>query len=243
MNLNEQQKGFLDKLNLPLDSKDRLKDINTFFEVFGNIKENIRGFQWATPGNKTNELDFIDPKIFRVEYEYGSPTLTMFNPSIIFIDTMQTFHDTLYFIELIVELEKNKLIAFIDKEPNELKKFKVPVLEETKTVGAYEWHPPFYKLWILIKEFVLVEFIPMPELYDFIINDYKTKKEIEKENEEKYRKRSLKWTIFIAITSIILSISTGIFNYFTYQKDRVVSIQNQKDTVRVILLDTLKGNK
>lgn len=190
MYLNDRQKGFLDKINLPLDTKDRLKDINSFFELFGNIKEKSEGFLWATGYGRTSELDFIDPKIFKIENEYGNATLTINNQSIIFMDPIHIFNDTLYFVELIDTLEKNKLISLIDKDPNELKKFNVPVLEETRTVGSYEWNIPFYKLWILIKDLVLVEITPMPELQDFIKNGYKTTQEREKEKEEKHRKRS-----------------------------------------------------
>ena len=243
MNLNKKQIEYLHKINLPFDSKDRLKDVNSFFELFGKIKTQSEGFPWVTGYGKTSELDFIDPQIFTVKNEYGNATLTIKNQSITFADPTQIFNDTLYFVELIDILEKNKLIALIDKNPNELKEFNVPVLEETKTIGLYEWNIPYYKLWILIKEFVLVEFTPMPELQDFINNGYKTTQEHEKEKEEKHRKKSLKWTIFVAITSILLSIFTGVFNYYTYQKERVITIQNQKDTVRVILVDTIKEDK
>ncbi len=243
MKLNKKQIEYLHKINLPFDSKDRLNDINSFFELFGNIKEQHEGFPWATGFGKTGEMDFIDPKIFKIENEHGNATLTINNQSITFVDPIQIFYDTVYFVELIDILGNNKLIALIDKDPNELKMFNVPVLEETRTVGLYEWNIPYYKLWILIKAFVLVEFTPMPELQDFIHNGYKTTQELEKEKEEKHRKISLKWTILIAITSILLSICTGIFNYYTYREERIYKIQNQKDAVRVILVDTLRENK
>jgi len=240
MNLNDRQIEYLNKINLPLDAKDRLKDINSFFELFGNIKNNLKGFQWVTGYGKTSELDFIDSKIFKIENEYGNASLTLNNKSIIFDDTTQIFYDTLYLVELIVVLEENKLIAFIDKEPNEIKGFKVPVLEETIKVGMQEWNPPFYKLWILIKEFVLVEFVPMPELKDFIVNDFKTKEEIKIEKDLDISTKSLKSYKWFSICALAISIILGIINIISFTTERTVSITRdltKYDTNRVIIIN------
>lgn len=243
MILNRKQKEFLEKINLPIDSKDRIKDMNSFFKLFGNIKNIINNFPYAIGFGLINKPDNINLKIFTVENEYGSASLTNENESITFENYEKTFYDTLFFVDLINLLEKNNLVSIVDKEPDEIINFKVPVLEETMTILDKPMQIPFYKLWILIKEFVMVEFVPLPELKDFIENDYKTINEIDNEKEEKHRTKSLRWTISIAVVSILLSICTGIFNYLTYKTDRIVTIQNQKDTVKVILLDTLKENK
>jgi hypothetical protein len=240
MNLNDKQKEYLYKINLPIESNDRLKDINTFFELFGNIKEHLEGFQWVVGYGKSNELDFIDRKIFEIQNEYGCASLTLDNSSLIFVNTLQTFYDALYFVELIDVLEKNKLLAFIDKEPNELKEFKVPVLEETRTVGLYEWHLPFYKLWILIKDFVLVEFAPMPELNEFIKNGFKTKEEIKMERDLEISIKSLNSYKWFSICALVISIILGAINLISYTTERSVSITNdlnKYDTNKVIIIN------
>lgn len=65
-------------------------------------------------------------------------------------------------------------------------------------------------------------------LAKFIENNYKTEYEIEKENEEKYRRRTLYATITIAIFSMILSITIGIINIITASKREVIIKQSEQ---------------
>lgn len=85
-------------------------------------------------------------------------------------------------------------------------------------------------------------FYPSEEINSFIDRDYETLEEKKVFVEDNDRKVALKWTKVIAIVSIFLSIITTCYNIFMYNNFRNVNIQNQKDTIKVIIVDTLKTN-
>jgi len=95
-----------------------------------------------------------------------------------------------------------------------------------------------------------IEIYPLPSLGIFIENDYRTEKEItDLENQKRYlneskdRKTSQILTYILAILSIVISIATAIFNYYTYDKQRNVTITNPeafKDTTKVLIVNSSK---
>jgi hypothetical protein len=86
-------------------------------------------------------------------------------------------------------------------------------------------------------------FYPSEEINSFIDRNYETIEEKKVFVEDNDRKEALKWTKVIAIISICLSIITTVYNIFMYNNFRNVTLQNQKDTIKVIIIDTLKTVK
>jgi hypothetical protein len=85
------------------------------------------------------------------------------------------------------------------------------------------------------------EFYPSSELMAFINRGNKTFTEYQVEEENKDRKKTIKYPMYIAISTIVISI---IANYFIYTNKREVYITNEKDTidVRMVPLDKIDSS-
>jgi hypothetical protein len=243
MILSKEQKEFLNKINLQIDSKDRLKDINTFFNTFCKIKERLKSCPAVTIAHNLDGINTVSSEIYKIKGENVDARITLVNKSIIFLDEERVYYDTLYFLELMDFLEQNKLITFTDKAPDDIEKLDVPVLEKTFKYLGNDIHPIDDRLWQLIKEFVLVEIVPLPKLDEFIKRGYKTDQEHYTEEENKDRKRANRNTLVIAIITVVLS---SLINYLIYTNKRDVNVINQRDTINVKVLpnqniDTIKS--
>jgi len=160
---------FLKRINLPIDSKERLKDINTFFEYFCEIQEKFRGCPARLLNDyEKNGLDLIGPDFYIIKTPNANAPITLGNKSVSFKNSEAVFSKTVSFLELLEFLEENKLIKIIEKDPNDIKNFAVPLLDYTVKFGINYINPIDNKLWLLIKNYVLIEIIPQSNLNDFI---------------------------------------------------------------------------
>ncbi len=161
-------------------------------------------------------------------------TITRWNK--LFIEKVEeAYYYSFNLFSLLEFLKNQKLIYFIETEDKYEIGFDSNIINDKTKIQLNLLNKLFNRKNLI--------FYPSEELNSFIERNYNTLAESKIYEEDKDRKKSLKWTKIIAITSIILSLSTGIINFITYKTDRVVTIQNQKDTVKVLLLDTLKENK
>lgn len=249
MILNDIQKVYLNNLNLPLDDPNRIKDLNSFFALKCDIEKEIDSCPWAT-GSFNPSL--TNQNIYGVTIDKFERVIGGMNHCIYFKNNEQVLYNTTYFLELIDFLEQEKLITYIDKAPDEIANFKVPVLKTTIIIGVHDVHKIDDRLWFLIKEFVLCEFVPLQEkLNEFIKNDYKIKEEVLKDSEVNDRKHQLKITqrsLNITIAALCVSILVNIFTIIEYSTNRNISIIKditKSDTTKVKILnnalyDTIK---
>lgn len=93
----------------------------------------------------------------------------------------------------------------------------------------------------LFNEREIIEFYPTEELKELKKREYLTENEYFTKEEDKDRKAALKqaiisqrWTIGISLGIFIIG---TIINLFIYTKDRDVSIKNNKDTTKVLLVN------
>jgi hypothetical protein len=85
--------------------------------------------------------------------------------------------------------------------------------------------------------------VPTNELKRFVDNGYKTDEEMGQELQHDSlraeaidRKKSLRWTIALALFSIVISVVTTYYNVKSYTTERTVTIKNQADTSKVMLI-------
>jgi hypothetical protein len=236
MILNEIQISILSQINQPLNSDKRIKDLNTFFELRCEVKEENHSCPWVIEKVKNT----ISQNIYRIKTENVETELTLKNGTIIFKDRDKTFFETIYFLELVDYLEKNKLITFVEKDPDDLEKFKIPVLEGN-ILNVFGIDPIDDRIWQLIKEFVLVEIFPLPDLNEFIQHGYKTDNEFKNEEEIKDRKHELSITrksLIITIFALIISVAVNIYSIYMNTTDRNISIVKdltKKDTNKILI--------
>ena len=166
MVLSKEQITFLDKINLPLDSDERVKDINTFFIYYCAIKEKLRSCNALFHGYIPSSID-IDPDFYKIKINDIIVGLSIGNKSIIFENSNETLTKVISFLELWDYLKKEKLIKVINKDPKDIEDFLVPVLEETEIAGVHDIYPIDKKLWQLVKDYVLLEIVPLPNLKEF----------------------------------------------------------------------------
>ncbi|MBE2227099.1 MAG: hypothetical protein IAE93_07155 [Ignavibacteria bacterium] len=109
----------------------------------------------------------------------------------------------------------------------------------------FNWPDEVRRVNQILYERYLWEFFPYPELHEFIKRGYKTNYELISENEDIDRKKAQKTTLRVALITIVLSvlisISTSVFNYVTYNREREVIIKNVNDfndTTRVFLINS-----
>ena len=246
MILNDAQKIFIKDINLPIDSPSRLKDINSFFNLKCPTNKAKTSCQWVVQKVKTT----INQNIYRIVTDDINATLTAVNTSVFFNDRNKAFFDTLYFLELVDFLETNKLITLIDKDPDDIKDFKIPVLEGD-ILSNFGIDPIDDRMWLLVKEFVLTEIVPLPDLTEFIKNGYKTKEEFEIADEINDRKHQLVVTrnsLYITIGALVISILVNIFVIYNYNNERNISIIKdftKNDTTKIKMMnnqvfDTIK---
>jgi hypothetical protein len=246
MILNEIQISILSQINQPLNSEKRIKDLNAFFELRCEIKEEKHSCPWIP--NKVKNT--TSQNIYRIETQNVDTQLTLSNRTIIFTDRDKTFFETVYFLELIDYLEKNKLITFVEKDPDDLQNFKVPILDGD-ILSNFGIDPIDDRIWQLIKEFVLIEIVPLPKLNEFIKNGLKTDKEVKEAEEIKDRKHELSITrksLKITIAALVISVAVNIYSIYMNTTDRNISIVKDLtkiDTNKVLitngkLFDTIK---
>jgi len=240
MLLNDFQKNLLGYINQPLDSEKRIKDINSFFELTCDIEKEGIACSWVTSDfNPTLE----NQNIYTVEIDEFKQQLGILNKGVYFKDNKQVIYNTVYFLELVDFLEREKLITYIDKSPSELVKFKVPVLKNTQLIGIHDVHPIDDRLWLLIREFVLCEIVPLPELNDYINNQNKTKEEINVQTEIKDRRQQLELTrrtLILTVIALFVSVVMNFVSIYLYTTERNISIVRdvtKEDTSKVKIVN------
>ncbi|HCA80860.1 MAG TPA: hypothetical protein DEP53_14115 [Bacteroidetes bacterium] len=90
-----------------------------------------------------------------------------------------------------------------------------------------------------VDAYYLFALVPTSELKLFAENKHKTSEEIDLLDQAKDRKRTLSWTIALALFSIAVSVVTTYYNIKSYTTDRSVTITSQRastDTTKVMLV-------
>jgi hypothetical protein len=93
----------------------------------------------------------------------------------------------------------------------------------------------------IIHEQINKDIVPLPELKDFVARGFLTTEEYFLQEENRDRKNAQRWTKIIALISILATLFSALFQYFTYRTDRNVVIKNDhafSDTTKVIIIDT-----
>lgn len=226
MLLNDFQKELVGDINQSLNSEKRIKDINSFFELKCKIKQEKHSCPWIPEKIKNTTSN----DIYKIKNDNIDVGLTLGNKSIIFEDRDGTYFATLYFLELIDFLEKNKLITIVEKDPDDLKLFKVPIIPGD-ILSVFGIDPVDDRMWLLIKEFVLTEFVPLPDLDKFISNGFKTEEDVIAEEEIQSRKHQIdvtRKTLRITIVALCVSVVFNIVSIIVYNTNRNITIVEDK---------------
>lgn len=134
------------------------------------------------------------------------------------------------FIALIKTLEEHKLIFTLTVESPIFPA--ILFFSEHKNMYIFKHIP----LNTIIFEFKNLNIFPTPQLTSFIENNYQTDIEYFNYVESKDRKKSHNLTIYIAAFSILVS---AILNYFLYNNNREVHINNSEPTqIEIKSIDT-----
>jgi hypothetical protein len=165
---------------------------------------------------------------------YGAKPMVMGNkPIYVMIDENEAIRQIKEFISLVSELEKARLVLSIEIE----RPLQYPLFNKS---GEYSKLPN-----LITQQFAKKEIIPLPGLSTFIHNNYQTEEEIDKIEETRHRKTNLSLTRKVAYISlgisILLSVTTMVFNYFIYTTDRTVLIKNSNafsDTTKVVIVSS-----
>ena len=102
---------------------------------------------------------------------------------------------------------------------------------------------PFERYYYIAQNYLKKEIIPLPALDDFINRGYKTESEDRTEKEVSSRKRAQKWTITIAVISILINVISFIYQNMNYKTERVVTVKNYSqmtDSLRVRLTEPIQ---
>jgi hypothetical protein len=232
----------LNSLNLELDDPKRIKDLNSFFALKCDIEEELPSCPWATSlmNPSLAKKNIYGAKINDIERFIG-----LINKSIYFKDNKKVLYDTIYFLELIDFLEHKRLLTYVYQTPDDIVNFIVPVLKETITIGIHKVHKIDDRLWLLVKEFVLNEFIPLPDLNEYVKNGYKTeeKRKIDKEVlDREHLLRTTRNSLYTTIAALIVSIIVNIITLCTINNERNISIikdLTKNDTTKIKIMNNM----
>lgn len=228
MKLTNFQKEIIDKII----SKE-VYDIYSFIEVFIGIKP-IQ-YNWS------GTMGFVNFNI-RKDKEYQIAT----GKALSFEETkVNEISDKITSYVIVFDfLLKEKLIASMDIMTREY----IPAFVDNDiTNKTHNFDPPLNRVNKLIIDCFLFELLISPALEDYKYRNYLTLSEFDILEQNKDRKKSLRWTIVTAFTAIILSVSSILLQIIFSGKERDVKIVNDNafpESSRVIILnrDSIKDS-
>ena len=139
------------------------------------------------------------------------------------------------YLLIIKVLEKSGLI-FINKKEVWKKDIKSIYIESPKNKELV----PDLSICNLISKYFDQEIAYTPELQNFVNRNFLTLEEQAHEEEKRHRVKAQRLTLIVAIFSILGTMGTTLFQYFTYTNERVVHIKNKNafsDTIAVKIIE------
>jgi hypothetical protein len=197
-------------------------DIHSYINIFFNFDKSL--IKPSGMHNDPYKDGLVDPGIDKEIYIVKEQD-----------DAIQKIRD---YSVVIHRLEKNDLI-YLNNIENDKDIRKSFYAEKPK--GLF----PDRVLFNILNKFYNQEIIVTPELKDFVDRNYLTFEENEIFEERKHRIKAQRLTIIIAIFSILGTIGTTLFQYFTYTNERVVLIKNENafsDTLNIRIIDEMKNH-
>jgi len=165
MIFDKDKREFVKRICLPINSEKRLKDINTFFEFFCDIEKQHKSFLARICEDVSNNgVIMTTDDFYKIKTKNADASITLMNKSVTFKNRDNAFANVISFLELWDYLKENNLIRIIEKDPNKIKEFKFPLLNQYAFRGGVAIPLPDNDLWLLIKNYVLFEIIPLSEL-------------------------------------------------------------------------------